>query len=854
MADDWLSAYPVVGAAPGISDNYNLAPDFGPNVDKWAAAVKERTGLEPVITEGYRDPKRSDTLRAQGVMALPGGQSYHNYGEAFDYGFKGPKGTDLHNEKAYAEAEKIAHEFGITGISNESGHLQNSNFSVRGAKSYDPYSWLAQYPVAGSDTDVKRTEYGPQIDASRIGYNHPDSHVGDRGNPLGSGDVALTQAERQAKFGVTGKSTGKTFSDQGRTVTDADTAPESDKRIDYYRPGASQSWLADYPVVDQTKAPRAVPVAQPVSTDVQPAQSVESGYATPSKAPVEPVAQPAANPWDLGKFFNNLWQSGVQSGATAEAGGYREQLNQKTPPAVLPYEAQVQKAKEDQILADPNTSREEADSIISARNQKSAQQKADLQKGLTGAETTATKAEAAIDQPYAQTGPGKVAGSLGGAVPYVASGALGPVAPIAFGLQNKESAYEDIYQRAKAKGATDDTAHTAAEEGSAYAGENGLVLSLLPVPGVGPLVARLVERMGMRGAYLATSNVIQRVQANQAIQKNVDPKQAITDGLQDALVQGAVGGAAFELPHVAGEVGKAVVKPPETAQEPSAPPPAIEAPKTPENVPTWQSETPKAAVVEQKGEVPPQSLPAESTTRAITGPIHTAAEEHSASEPIEETEPWVSRIANRFTEERSAQGEIGEIAPGQGYATEDLIKVGQRMKPEEIAQHVSDLMQNTGDPKLQAGAVRAEEARLSDVSSQASRVAEANPADRQAQVDAENAFKDLTDFHNGPVAKLKNNWHAQGMTLQGEIPVDLGTFNGLREAWLRDVGKPPTPDQLGTMKRTAKQVRDAATAEKIAMDNLSQSIDRANARPIPSAEEVRNRIMERFKDDPCIVR
>jgi len=150
---------------------------------------------------------------------------------------------------------------------------------------------------------------------------------------------------------------------------------------------------------------------------------------------------------------------------------------------------------------------------------------------------------------------------------------------------------------------------------------------------------------------------------------------------------------------------------------------------------------------------------------------------------------------------------IGEIVPGEGYSNTDLRNVGLRMKPEEVTQHVSDLMHNTGDPKLQAAAVTAEEARLSQRSSQLSRVAEDNPGDQQARAAADNAFNDLTDFHNGPVAKLKNNWHAQGMTLQGEVPVDLSTFNGLREAWMRDVGTRINPGLEMTMRNTAKRVR-----------------------------------------------
>src|SRR5258708_4139358 len=294
------------GSFPAATVGKGLAPDFDNKVAAWKATVQERLGLEPVITEGYRDPARSDALRAQGIVALPGGQSYHNYGQAFDYGFKKPDGkTDLYNEKAYAQAGKIAQEFGISTISNESGHLQNSGFSIKGAKPYTPGTSApdtvdAQVEAARATLphigDVKRTEYGPDVDAARIGRDNPDSLVGDRGNTLQAGDVALTRAQRQAQFGVTGKSTGKTFVDQGNTVTDADTAPESDKRIDYWRGpgGKTQDWRA-FPLVDQTSAPSAVPVAQPVGdqqeaygataalqpkgAEVRPAKSVESGYA-----------------------------------------------------------------------------------------------------------------------------------------------------------------------------------------------------------------------------------------------------------------------------------------------------------------------------------------------------------------------------------------------------------------------------------------------------------------------------------------------------------------------------------------------------------------------------------------------
>jgi hypothetical protein len=217
-----------------------------------------------------------------------------------------------------------------------------------------------------------------------------------------------------------------------------------------------------------------------------------------------------------------------------------------------------------------------------------------------------------------------------------------------------------------------------------------------------------------------------------------------------------------------------------------------------------------------------------------------------------ESEPWVSAIANKYTQARTAAGELGEVAPGEGYSKEELRQRGLRMRPEEINQHVSDLMNRTGDPKLQAAAVAAEEARLSQRAHAASRAADANPGNHELALASENAFKDVTDFHNGPVATLKNNWHAQGMTMQGEVPVDLATFNGQREAFLRDVGKAPPPKLEPMLRKNAKKVSDAVAKDNGVMRKLGAEIDRQTARRrLPTADQVRLAIMERIKDMPC---
>jgi hypothetical protein len=56
--------------------------------------------------------------------------------------------------------------------------------------------------------------------------------------------AALTRAQRQAMFGVAGKSTGREFPWQGHILRDDDTVPESDRRVDIYDPGNQLRGLA----------------------------------------------------------------------------------------------------------------------------------------------------------------------------------------------------------------------------------------------------------------------------------------------------------------------------------------------------------------------------------------------------------------------------------------------------------------------------------------------------------------------------------------------------------------------------------------------------------------------------------
>ena len=217
-------------------------------------------------------------------------------------------------------------------------------------------------------------------------------------------------------------------------------------------------------------------------------------------------------------------------------------------------------------------------------------------------------------------------------------------------------------------------------------------------------------------------------------------------------------------------------------------------------------------------------------------------------------EPWVSEIANRYVKERLAAGEIGAVEPGTGKTTEQLLAMGMRMGPEEVNQHNSDIMHGVGDPVRQTAAVRAEEARLSHRSHQASLVAEADPADREKQIEADNALKDLTDLYNGPMKRLKENWHRQGVAFQDRIPIDLSTYNGIRAQFIKSTGKKEVPVQAKEgMQKSAKRVRTANEALKTKMKKLGEEIDRQSARrSLPTHEQNREAIAKRMRGEfPC---
>ena len=378
---------------------------------------------------------------------------------------------------------------------------------------------------------------------------------------------------------------------------------------------------------------------------------------------------------------------------------------------------------------------------------------------------------------------------------------------------------------------------------------------------------------------------------------NIVTGEPIGQGVPGALASGAIMGGVTGAVHGAGELRQPVEAPAETPspeaipkvnqaaplgeETATAPPPPTTGPAggtihgaTAETMATGGEEPAARPVAPQEANEPPapstapiaeevtpqepaqpSATPVDQTGQVQQPAVESIPPEAAGVAPVSEAEPWVSKIANRFTAERMATGDLGSVEPGVGVTKEEMIARGTQMGPETIASHVSNIMNDVGgNPRDQAAAIRTEEARLSQVSRQASLASEADPGNQQLRTQADNAFKDLTDFHNGPVAKLKNNWHAQGITLQGELPIDLSTYNGLRDAYLRDVGTPPPANAEPVLRRTAQRVRDAATAETAAMNKLGTEIERQSARrPLPTEDQVRENIVKRMKVQPCPV-
>jgi hypothetical protein len=211
----------------------------------------------------------------------------------------------------------------------------------------------------------------------------------------------------------------------------------------------------------------------------------------------------------------------------------------------------------------------------------------------------------------------------------------------------------------------------------------------------------------------------------------------------------------------------------------------------------------------------------------------------------------VSGIANRYRDERIAMGELGDVHVRGGLSADALRQAGLKMPPERVAQGVSRVMHG-GDVDLHdAAAVIGEEARLSHAASEASRIARSRPTPENLLREQE-TYDAITQFHNGPVAVVKQNFHVKGELLQGEHPIDLSTLNGQREQWLRDTKEPMPKEMEPKMQKAADRLATAIDEEKEVDTLHTAAVKKATTRvKLKSPEEVRTDLEERLAKRPC---
>lgn len=149
-----------------------LDKQFQKRVRQWLDEMIQ-TGIQPLIYCGFRSFEEQSALYAKGrtaggriVTKARAGESYHNYGLAFDWvpvkaSAKDPQlyFADWENETAYKVGEQCGHTFGLAAISWETGHLQASEFKT----------WR-EIPGAGDSVGTmvaKAAAVGTQASASR---------------------------------------------------------------------------------------------------------------------------------------------------------------------------------------------------------------------------------------------------------------------------------------------------------------------------------------------------------------------------------------------------------------------------------------------------------------------------------------------------------------------------------------------------------------------------------------------------------------------------------------------------------------------------------------------------------------
>jgi hypothetical protein len=215
---------------------------------------------------------------------------------------------------------------------------------------------------------------------------------------------------------------------------------------------------------------------------------------------------------------------------------------------------------------------------------------------------------------------------------------------------------------------------------------------------------------------------------------------------------------------------------------------------------------------------PVAPLPPETVAKSTNGtpPIGPVAQDASRSQP--ETS-ITAGVANRILKEEADAGKIEEIQPGEGLSWEEMVDRGRSLLNEGAdPQMIARRFQRNGRISADDFAVvRAERERLAVETAKAEQIAR----------DVYNAARATeTDWVRSVVQPAKTATSNIFRGMQGEAPVDVSTFAGLRKAVLDMKGRDLKPNELRPLQERATNVQRAVEAEAQGVKKLGDAIEK----------------------------
>jgi hypothetical protein len=217
-----------------------------------------------------------------------------------------------------------------------------------------------------------------------------------------------------------------------------------------------------------------------------------------------------------------------------------------------------------------------------------------------------------------------------------------------------------------------------------------------------------------------------------------------------------------------------------------------------------------------------------------SGPSREAASDAQPQTPVEVPRPsepetsTITGVANRILKEESDAGKIEEIQPGEGLSWEEMVDRGRSLLNEGAdPQMIARRFQRNGRISADDFAVvRAERERLAVETTKAEQVTRANPNDTVARDSYNAARATETDWVRNVVQPAKTATSDIFRGMQGEAPVDVSTFAGLRKAVLDMKGRDLKPNELRPLQERATNVQRAVEAEAQGVKKLGDAIEK----------------------------